>query len=464
MSDDAAAVPRTLESGRIGWVLLAGLGVSYVIGGDFAAWNFGFAQGGWGGMLVATVIAAATWVVLMATLAELSTIIPTAGGGYGFARVALGPDAGFVTGLSILVEYMAAAAVVTLVIEAYCRSLLGIEGWPVLLVVFAIPMCIHLYGAREALGVTFFMTALAALGIAAFAWTMLPHMRIGHLFDVKPDVAAAGSNAFLPHGWLGVWAAMPFATAFFLAVEGVSMAAEEASEPRRTLPRAMAAAMVVLGALAILLLFAGPGAVGVSALLDASDPLMVALAGVGMASSPVARLVNIAGLVGLAACLFSAVFAYSRQAFALSRAGYLPRRLSALSSRGVPAVAIVVPGVVAALAALSGELEGIFVMMVFCATLSYLFMTTSQIVLRRRRPDLLRAYRAPGGTWCGGLAFMASLLLLVSCVLANFWWSVASLILVVGTWAVFRLSGRARASSGDVELELLTVARAQETP
>ena len=42
---------RQLKQGTAGWILLAGLGVSYVISGDFAGWNFGFAQGGFGGML-----------------------------------------------------------------------------------------------------------------------------------------------------------------------------------------------------------------------------------------------------------------------------------------------------------------------------------------------------------------------------------------------------------------------------
>ena len=46
---------RQLKSGAAGWVLLAGLGVSYVISGEFAGWNFGLEHGGFGGMLLATI-------------------------------------------------------------------------------------------------------------------------------------------------------------------------------------------------------------------------------------------------------------------------------------------------------------------------------------------------------------------------------------------------------------------------
>src|SRR5689334_14122583 len=41
---------RQLKSGSAGWLLLAGLGVSYVISGDYSGWNFGLEQGGFGGL------------------------------------------------------------------------------------------------------------------------------------------------------------------------------------------------------------------------------------------------------------------------------------------------------------------------------------------------------------------------------------------------------------------------------
>ena len=39
---------RQLRSGAAGWVLLAGLGIAYVISGDFSGWNIGLSEGGWG--------------------------------------------------------------------------------------------------------------------------------------------------------------------------------------------------------------------------------------------------------------------------------------------------------------------------------------------------------------------------------------------------------------------------------
>ena len=49
---------RQLKRGAAGWILLVGLGIAYVISGDYAGWNFGLEQGGWGGLMVASLLMA----------------------------------------------------------------------------------------------------------------------------------------------------------------------------------------------------------------------------------------------------------------------------------------------------------------------------------------------------------------------------------------------------------------------
>ena len=103
---------RQLKRGAAGWVLLAGLGVSYVISGDYAGWNLGLAQGGFGGLLIATLVMGGMYLCLVLSLAELSACLPTAGGGYSFARRVLGPWGGYLTGTAILLEYALAPAAI----------------------------------------------------------------------------------------------------------------------------------------------------------------------------------------------------------------------------------------------------------------------------------------------------------------------------------------------------------------
>src|SRR5918997_1428832 len=85
---------RQLQKGAAGWVLLAGLGVAYVISGDFAGWHFGLGAGGWGGLLIATVLMAGT---------------------------------------AILIEYAIAPAAIATFIGGYVETLTGIGGWIVYL-------------------------------------------------------------------------------------------------------------------------------------------------------------------------------------------------------------------------------------------------------------------------------------------------------------------------------------------
>ena len=185
---------RQLQKGAAGWVLLAGLGVAYVISGDFAGWNFGLAEGGWGGLLIATILMGTMYTCMVFALAELSSTISTAGGGYGFGRRALGPWGGFLTGTAILIEYVMAPAAIVVFIGGYVESLdiFGItSGWPVYLAFYAAFVGIHLIGVGEALKVTFVITAIAVVALLVFVVVMIPEFSTSNLTNIEPDSSAS---------------------------------------------------------------------------------------------------------------------------------------------------------------------------------------------------------------------------------------------------------------------------------
>lgn len=404
---------RQLKSGSAGWLLLAGLGVSYVVSGDFSGWNFGLEQGGFGGLLIAVVVIAAMYFCMVLGLAELSSALPAAGGGYTFARRALGPWGGFATGTAILIEYSIAPAAIATFIGGYVESLglFGIhKGWWVYLAAFVIFIGIHLAGVGEALRLMFVITAIALLGLVIFAVSAIGHFDVANLTDIAPDAAAVGASSFLPHGYLGIWAAIPFAIWFFLAVEGVPLAAEETANPERNVPRGIIAAMTVLIITCVTVLFLTAGAGGADAMSTVDDPLVQALGGSGFA----AKAVNYIGLFGLIASFFSIIYAYSRQTFALSRAGYLPTSLSVTNKRKAPTLALIVPGIIGFLLSLTGHGDLILNMAVFGAALSYVLMMISHIVLRVREPEMNRPYRTPGGIVTTGFALVIAVVALIA--------------------------------------------------
>jgi ethanolamine permease len=127
-----------------------------------------------------------------------------------------------------------------------------------------------------------------------------------------------------------------------------------------------------------------------------------------------ATFINVVGLSGLIASFFSIIFAYSRQVFALSRAGYLPRFLSVTGKRKVPSLALIVPAVIGFLLSLTGKGDLMVTMAVFGATISYVMMTLSHIILRLNEPALKRPYKTPGGTFTSGATLVLSIVALAS--------------------------------------------------
>ena len=410
---------RQLRAGAAGWVLLAGLGIAYVISGDYAGWNFGLAEGGWGGLLIATILMAIMYSCMVLGLAELSSSLPVAGAGYGFARRALGPLGGFATGTAILIEYAVAPAAIVIFIGGYVESLdiLGIEsGWPLYLAFYAVFVGIHLYGVGEALKLMFAITAIAVVGLVVFVIAMVPEFDASNLTDIAAT-DASGASDFIPFGIAGILSAFVYGIWFFLAIEGVPLAAEETRDPKKDMPKGIIAGMLALLVFAALILTLAPGGAGSEALSGSDNPLPDALGIAHGEDAFVTEFVNYVGLTGLVASFFSIIYAYSRQLFALSRAGYLPRALSVTTGRKTPAIALIVPGAIGfLLAAITEDGATMINIAVFGAAVSYVLMTLSHIVLRRKEPDLERPYRTPGGVATTGVAFV----LAIAAVIATF--------------------------------------------
>jgi ethanolamine permease len=426
---------RQLQGGVAGWVLLAGLGVAYVISGDFAGWNFGLAEGGWGGLVIATILMATMYLFMVFGLAEMSATISTAGGGYAFARRAMGPWGGFLTGTAILIEYAIAPAAIANFIGAYLESLTdqALPGPVVYLVFYAIFVGLHLWGVGEALKLMFVITAIAAFALIVFVGAAIPQFDSANLFDIAPT-DAVGASEFLPFGFIGICAALPYAIWFFLAIEGVPLAAEETKDPAKSMPKGIIAGMLTLIAFAALILTFAPGASGSDFIKESGNPLVEALeAPLAFGGQTfVSQFVNLVGLLGLIASFFSIIYGYSRQTFALSRAGYLPKVLSITGSRKTPFLALIVPGIIGYVMAVFNQGNLLILVAVFGATISYVLMMLSHIILRRKEPDLERPYRTPGGVVTTGIA----LVLAVIAVIAGFLVDTRVLIITAAVYAL----------------------------
>ncbi|MGW0899231.1 amino acid permease, partial [Streptomyces goshikiensis] len=239
------------------------------------------------------------------------------------------------------------------------------------------------------------------------------------------------------------------------------LAAEEAKDPVRSMPRALSISMGILVLLALITFLASTGACGADAIKDAGNPLVVALEG-NPDLSWLKTFVNYAGLAGLVASFFSLIFAGSRQLFALSRAGYLPRFLSLTSKRKAPYLGLLIPGAIGfALAAATGNGPRMLNIAVFGATISYALMALSHIVLRKREPGLERPYRTPGGIATSSVAFVLALSALVATFLVDKDAAFIALAVYAVALAYFALYSRHHLVASAPEEEFAALAEAE---
>ena len=416
------------------WSLWA-LGVGAVISGNFFGWNFGLSAGGFSGLAIATVIVATMYVGISYTIAELSAAMPYAGGPYAFVRAALGPLAGFITGLAAMIEFVLTPAVIVVGIGGYIgtifNSAFGVDvaapiWW---LIFYAVFVGINIIGVEATFKVTVATTFLALAALCVFWVVAIPNFSWELALNIDPE---GGNSTFLPFGWSGVALAIPFAIWFYLAIEQVPFAAEESVDPKNDIPKAMVwgiGALIVASALTLVL---GSGiAPGAASIGESDEPLLLAFETV-LGDGIGAALLSVLALTGLVASFHAIIYAYGRNVFSLARAGYLPKWMSNTHrERKTPHVALIVGAIMGYVVALliefgddwlgSGQIGGGHVgamllnMAVFGAVITYIAQMLAFVVLRRRHPGMVRPYISSlgvAGASVAGLIGVAALVLL----------------------------------------------------
>ena len=250
--DDAYFEARGLKRHAGVWLLWA-LGVGAVISGHFSGWNLGLASGGWGGMLVATILIAVMYLGLTFSLAEMSPAMPHTGGAYSFARTAFGPWGGFLTGLAENVEYVMTAAVIVFFIGTYGAAIVGapVEMQPLFWVAGLCAVRRAELPRRRAVAEVLADHHRAG---AALPRGLLrqrhPRISTSHRWalNIAPDGTELpeGNGPLFPFGLYGVLAALPFAVWLFLAIEQLPLAAEESVDPKRDMPKGIMLGMFTL--------------------------------------------------------------------------------------------------------------------------------------------------------------------------------------------------------------------------
>lgn len=372
--------------------MIWGLGVGYVISGNYFGWNLGLQAGGSLGLAVATGFVIILYVSFTYSYAELACAIPKAGGAFDYAHKAMGENMGFLAGMAQNIEFIFAPPAIALGIGSYMHLFFPMVNTLVFSVsAYFIFLLLNIYGIRTAAMVELVVTAVAVCGLLVFAIIAVPHATWSNI----------SMNA-LPFGWAGVFAAIPFGIWFFLGIEGIANLAEETVDPTRTMSRGFLAALFTLIALCVITFIGSVGAGGWQAVVFNPDgttsdaPLPMALKLIQGTEGWTYIFIGSVGLFGLVASFHGLMLAAGRSSFEFAKVIFPSSVIGRIHHRfQTPANALLINAVIGILTMCTGRTGEIITLSVFGALTLYCISMVSVLVLRKRQPQLERPFRVP---------------------------------------------------------------------
>lgn len=401
------------------WALAVGL----VISGEYFGWNRGWNVAGTGGFLLATILVTVFYITFIFSFTELTAAIPQAGGPFTYAYKALGPLGGVIAGYATLVEFLLAPPAVAFALGSYVHFLHpGLPVLPVAISCYVVFTIINFLGIKESAMFSLIVTLLAVAELLMFMGIVAPGFKWDNF-----------NQDFMPFGWGGVFAAIPFAIWFYLAIEGVAMVAEEVKDPQRTIPKGYISSIVTLTLLALGVMFFTGGVTNWHNLSSIDYPLPEAISIVLGKQNSWTKVFAGIGLFGLIASFHGVIISYSRQLYAMACSGYLPQVLARVHTRfRTPHIAMIVGGIIGIIALCLGDTEEVIILSALGAVVMYIVSMISLLVLRRKQPNMERPFKVPLYPWFPLIA----LLLGVVCLVAIVWYNLLMSAIFFGTLVV----------------------------
>ncbi len=381
------ALKRTL-----GPLMLWGLGVGYVISGMYFGWNLGLPAGGTLGLAIATGFIIVMYLTFTFSYTELACAIPRAGGAFEYATRALGPRWGFLGGIAQNIEFIFAPPAIAIAIGTYLHDYVPLPIEALAAAAFVVFTLLNISGVRNAAIFELFVTVIAVVELLIFCGATLPSFEMANL-----------THNPLPNGYGGIFAAIPFAIWFFLAIEGVANVAEETINPQRNVLIGFGSAIFTLVVLCLLVFVSSIGVAGWEAIVyepgstEASDkPLPLALGLIYDKNHWLYHLLITIGLFGLVASFHGIILAAGRSTFEFGRKGFAPKVLGEVNAKfSTPANALVFNMVIGVIALFTGKTGEIITIAVFGALTLYMVSMIALLRLRKTEPNLERPFKAP---------------------------------------------------------------------
>ncbi|NNM26374.1 MAG: amino acid permease [Phycisphaerales bacterium] len=377
--------------------------------------------------------------------AELSTMMPRAGGEFNYIGAAYGRLWAFLFGWTKTLAVGASIAALAIIFVVFLNDLVGDRLSPLMQRVLPVAVIVagtllNFSSARANGAVATALTVgkvtlVLGIGVGAFifgdgSWANFGASCTDGTCEGVPESARLGVTGFGAAMLGALWGYNGWAV--------IAMLGSEVKDPARTLPRALIGGTLLVIVLYILVNAAyfyilTPSEIG-SVSPSSSVAYEVTVRVVGAAAASVMS----AGLMLSAyGTLHAGLLTSPRLPYALAKHGLLPRFLSTVSVRGVPVYAVLAMGVWSIILTLSGTFDILTDMYIFVLWIFYGMTGTALFVLRRRHPDAERPYRVWGYPVVPALFLLVTAYLLVNTLIATPGRALAGLLLIVAGLPVY---------------------------
>jgi APA family basic amino acid/polyamine antiporter len=370
--------------------------------------------------------------------AEFASTVPVAGSIYTYTYATLGELAAWMIGWDLLLEYGLATSAVSVGWSGYFQSLLASIGVELPVVLTAAPGAIP--GVTTlinlpALCIMLILTALLGWGVRESARmnNIMVAIKIGVvlLFIVvgARHVEPANWKPFMPFGAHGMLSAAALVFFAFIGFDAVTSAAEEVKRPERDLPIGIIGSLAACTVLYVIVSAIMTGIVPYQQFLGIDHPVTLALQKAG--ENWFARFVDLGAILGMTTVILVMAYGQTRVIFAMSRDGLLPKRLSSVHPKfQTPFFCTWLVGIIFGLIAAVVPLNILTELINIGTLAAFSLVSIAIIILRKKRPDLKRAFRCPGVPVIPALAVVFCVLLMAY--LSWFTWVAFAVWLVIG--------------------------------
>jgi APA family basic amino acid/polyamine antiporter len=387
----------------------------------------------WGTAGLLTVLAALS-------CAELAVLFPRAGGPYVFFREAYGPLWGFLFGWTlILVVQTGTIAAVAVAFAKFLGVLVpAVSGGTAKLVAGAVVVVLT---ATNALGLkagTRVQNVLTVVKVAA----LLGLTAAGLVFSSRPAGLATGA-----HPEMSAPAGLDLAFAFALALVGPSFAQSawtnvtfpgaEVRDPGRTFPLSLVTGCLLVASLYVLANVSYLRVLGLPGIAYAPADRVATASAARLLPGTGGGLMAAAILVSTFGCANGLILSGARVIWALASDGLFFRAAAPLNASGVPGRALAFQAAWTLLLVASGTYSELLRYVVSVEFLILILLVVAVPVLRRKKPEVPRPFRAPAWPLTGGLFTAAAGVLVVLLALGSpktTWPGLVLVLLGVGAW------------------------------